>query len=239
TTLASPSGVYPIAASKLTEVIHFPLADDREGRFHPNASHALRNDLDRYNVMLAGCGMGSTPGTKDFLERLLLGESPPSLPMVIDADGLNNLSGLDEWWRRLAAPVVLTPHPGEMATLTGLSTAEIQGDRINSARHWSRHWNATVVLKGAHTLIAEPGGMVRVSPFANPGLASGGTGDVLAGIIAGLIAQGLPLDLAASCGVFIHGLAGEAVRDRIGDTGSIASDLVELLPETIHDLKLA
>ncbi len=239
TTLASPSGVYPIAASKLTEVIHFPLADDREGRFHPKASHALRNDLDRYNVMLAGCGMGSTPGTRDFLERLLLGESPPSLPMVIDADGLNNLSGLDEWWRRLAAPVVLTPHPGEMATLTGLSTAEIQGDRINSARHWSRHWNATVVLKGAHTLIAEPGGMVRVSPFANPGLASGGTGDVLAGIIAGLIAQGLPLDLAASCGVFIHGLAGEAVRDRIGDTGSIASDLVELLPETIHDLKLA
>jgi NAD(P)H-hydrate epimerase len=81
--------------------------------------------------------------------------------------------------------------------------------------------------------------MVMVSPFANPGLASGGTGDVLAGIIAGLIAQGLPLDLAASCGVFIHGLAGEAVRDRIGDTGSIASDLVELLPETIHDLKLA
>jgi NAD(P)H-hydrate epimerase len=157
--------------------------------------------------------------------------------MVIDADGLNNLSQVNEWWRRLGAPVVLTPHPGEMATLTGLSTAEIQGDRITSARHWSHHWNATVVLKGAHTLIAEPGGMVRISPFANPGLASGGTGDVLAGIIAGLIAQGLPLGVAASCGVFIHGQAGEAVRKRIGDTGSIASDLVELLPETIHELK--
>jgi NAD(P)H-hydrate epimerase len=157
--------------------------------------------------------------------------------MVIDADGLNNLSRLDEWWRRVAAPVVLTPHPGEMATLTGSTTSEIQGDRINSARHWSRHWNAIVVLKGAHTLIAEPGGVVRISPFANPGLASGGTGDVLAGIITGLIAQGLPLDMAASCGVFVHGQAGEAVRDRIGDTGSIASDLVGLLPETIRDLK--
>jgi NAD(P)H-hydrate epimerase len=237
TTLASPSGVYPIAASKLTEVIHLPLPEDEEGRFHPEASQALRDRLGRYSVMLVGCGMGSSSGTRDFLEQLLLDASPPSLPMVIDADGLNNLSRLDEWWRRVAAPVVLTPHPGEMATLTGSTTSEIQGDRINSARHWSRHWNAIVVLKGAHTLIAEPGGVVRISPFANPGLASGGTGDVLAGIITGLIAQGLPLDMAASCGVFVHGQAGEAVRDRIGDTGSIASDLVGLLPETIRDLK--
>ena len=167
----------------------------------------------------------------------MLGESPPELPMVIDADGLNNLSQISEWWRRLGGPVVLTPHPGEMATLTGTSTPEVQRDRINSARQWSRHWNVTVVLKGAHTLIAEPAGLVRISPFVNPGLASGGTGDVLTGIIAGLMAQGLSPGVAAGCGVYIHGQAGEAVRMRIGDTGSIASDLIDRLPETIRNLK--
>jgi len=239
TTLASPSSVYSIAASKLTEVIHFPLTEDGEGRIHADSSQAIRDRLDRYNVMLAGCGMGWSDGTRNFLEQLLIDESPPSLPIVIDADGLNNLSQLNEWWRRLGGPAVLTPHPGEMATLTGKSTPEVQRDRVSSARQWSRHWNVTVVLKGAHTLIAEPGGLVRISPFANPGLSSGGTGDVLTGIIAGLIAQGLSPDLAASCGVFIHGQAGDAVRQRIGDTGSIASDLIERLPETIRDLKRA
>jgi len=237
TTLASPSSVYPMAAGKLTEVIHLPLPEDSEGRIHPESSQVVRSVLDRYDVMLAGCGMGWSQGTKDFLEKLLLGESPPELPMVIDADGLNNLSQISDWWRRLGGPVVLTPHPGEMATLTGTSTPEVQRNRINSARQWSRHWNVTVVLKGAHTLIAEPEGLIRISPFANPGLASGGTGDVLTGIIAGLMAQGLSPGVAASCGVYIHGQAGEAVRTRIGDTGSIASDLIERLPETIRDLK--
>jgi NAD(P)H-hydrate epimerase len=237
TTLASPSSVYPMAAGKLTEVIHLPLPEDSEGRIHPESSQVVRSVLDRYDVMLAGCGMGWSQGTKDFLEKLLLGESPTELPMVIDADGLNILSQISEWWRRLGGPVVLTPHPGEMATLTGTSTPEVQRDRINSARQWSRHWNVTVVLKGAHTLIAEPEGLVRISPFANPGLASGGTGDVLTGIIAGLMAQGLSPGVAAGCGVYIHGQAGEAVRKRIGDTGSIASDLIERLPETIRDLK--
>jgi NAD(P)H-hydrate epimerase len=237
TTLASPISVYPIAAGKLTEVIHLPLPEDSKGRIHPEGSQVVRSILERYDVLLAGCGMGWSQGTKDFLEKLLLGESPPELPMVIDADGLNNLSQISDWWRRLGGPVVLTPHPGEMATLTGTSTPEVQRDRINSARQWSRHWNVTVVLKGAHTLIAEPEGLIRISPFANPGLASGGTGDVLTGIIAGLMAQGLSPGVAASCGVYIHGQAGEAVRTRIGDTGSIASDLIERLPETIRDLK--
>lgn len=237
TTLASPSGVYPIAASKLTEAIHLPLPEDDAGRIHPDSWQVIRGRMGRYSAMLAGCGIGLSEGTRDFLEQLLLGESPPSLPIVIDADGLNNLSQMTEWWRRLGGHVVLTPHPGEMATLTGTTTPEVQRDRINSARKWSRLWNVAVVLKGAHTLIADPGGLVRISPFANPGLSSGGTGDVLSGIIAAMMAQGLSPDLAASCSVFIHGRAGEAVRQRIGDTGSIASDLIERLPETIRDLK--
>jgi NAD(P)H-hydrate epimerase len=154
--------------------------------------------------------------------------------MVIDADGLNNLSRLPNWWQRLGGPAVLTPHPGEMATLTGVSTQEIQEDRVTAARQWATKWNVTVVLKGAHTVIAEPRGLVHVSPFANPGLASGGTGDVLTGIIGGLMAQGLSPYLAACCGVYLHGWAGVSVIKQKGNTGTVASDLIEVVPETIN-----
>ena len=237
TTLASPQSVYSIAAGKLTEVIHLPLPEDGEGRFHPDGSRVIRKNLSRYSAMLVGCGMGWSAETTSFLERLLLDEPHPTMPTVVDADGLNNLSQVPKWWQRLGGPLVLTPHPGEMATLTGASTPEVQQDRVASARHWSSLWNVAVVLKGALTVIAEPGGMVRISPFANPALASGGTGDVLTGIIAGLMAQGLPPDTAACCGIYLHGLAAESVRDRLGDTGTIASDLIERLPETIKGLR--
>ncbi|HJN86955.1 MAG: NAD(P)H-hydrate dehydratase [Dehalococcoidia bacterium] len=235
-TLATPRSVYPIAAAKLTEVIHLPLPDDDAGRVSPEAVDSIRSNLERYSSILLGCGLGWSAGTTDFVERLLP-EVRPSVPLLIDADGLNNLSGLAGWRRRLRGPVAVTPHPGEMATLTGASTLEVQQDRVESARRWAAHWNATVVLKGAHTVIAEPGGLVRVSPFANPGLASGGTGDVLAGIIAGLLARGLSPADAACCGVYLHGRVAEAVRDRMGDAGTIASDLIERLPETMARLR--
>jgi NAD(P)H-hydrate epimerase len=235
-TLATPESVYPIAAGKLTEVIHLPLPEDDEGCVSPEAADSIRSKVGRYNSILLGCGLGRTKGTTEFVERLV-SEVRPAAPMLIDADGLNNLSALADWWRRLEGPVAVTPHPGEMATLTGASTAEVQQDRVESARRWAAHWNVTVVLKGAHTVIAEPGGPVRVSPFANPGLASGGTGDVLAGIIAGLLAQGLSPADATCCGVYLHGQVAEAVRDRMGDAGTIASDLIELLPETMGRLR--
>jgi len=150
--------------------------------------------LPRYTCLLVGCGMGLSAGTAEFLERLLLLDPPPRIPLIIDADGLNNLSRLPDWWRRLGGQATVTPHPGEMATLTETSTPELQRDRITTAGLWSSQWGVTVCLKGAFTVIADPGGRVRVSPFANPGLASGGTGDVLTGIIAGFMAQvGCPL----------------------------------------------
>jgi NAD(P)H-hydrate epimerase len=220
----------------LTEVIHLPLPEDGEGRVSAEAVDTIRSSLGRYSAILVGCGLGWSPGTTDFLERLL-SEMRPAAPIVIDADGLNNLSGLADWWRWLGGPVAVTPHPGEMATLTGTSAPALPKDRVESARHWASQWSVTVVLKGAHTVIAEPGGLVRVSPFANPGLASGGTGDVLAGIIAGLLAQGLSPADAACCGVYLHGRVAEAVRDRMGDAGTIASDLIERLPETIGRLR--
>ena len=236
-TLATPREVYSIAAGKLTEVIHFPLPGDDEGRIDPNAAELIRSALNNYTCLLVGCGMGWSSGTAKFLERLLLAEPPPQIPLIIDADGLNNLSRLPEWWRRLGGVATVTPHPGEMATLTGTSSLEVQQDRVEAARLWSSHWGVTVGLKGAFTVIADPGGPVRVSPFANPGLASGGTGDVLTGIIAGLMAQGLSPTDATACGVYLHGRAGESVAAAMGNAGSAATDLIQVLPETMSGLR--
>ena len=236
-TLATPQEVYAIAAGKLTEVIHFPLPGDDEGRVHPKAAELVREVLSRYTCLLVGCGMGWSSGTAEFLERLLLAEPPPQIPLIIDADGLNNLSGFHEWWRRLGGPATVTPHPGEMATLTSTSTPEVQQDRVAAAGLMSSRWGVTVCLKGAFTVAADPGGTVRVSPFVNPGLASGGTGDVLSGIIVGLMAQGLSPSDATSCGVYLHGLAGESVAEARGNTGTVASDLVQVLPETVRGLR--
>ncbi len=237
TTLASCQGVYAIAAGKLTEVIHLPLPEDDNGRIRSDAAQLIRKDLGRYSALLIGCGLGWSPGTTRLLRGLLLGDPPCPVPAVIDADGLNCLSMIEEWWKRLGGPVALTPHPGEMATLVGTSNAEVQRDRVGIAREWSRRWNVTLVLKGAHTVIAAPTGLVRVAPFANPGMASGGTGDVLTGVIAGLLAQGLDTTTAACCGVYLHGLAAEATTGIMGNAGSLASDLVQQIPRTMHRLK--
>ena len=236
-TLASPKGIYPILASKLTEVVHMPLPDDQDGGFHPEAAELIKGELHNYSSLLVGCGFGLGEGLTEFLRRLLLAEPQPSLPVVIDADGLNNLSKIDGWWGKLKSPAVLTPHPGEMSTLTGVATPEIQATRTETALEWSARWGKVVVLKGVHSVIASPGGGCWVSPFANPGLASGGTGDVLTGIIAGLMAQGLSPEDAAGCGVYLHGAAGEEVREGLGDAGTVAGDLVGALPGVMKSLK--
>lgn len=237
-TLATPQSVYPMAATKLTEVIHQPLPEDDAGRFDPAGVDTLRESQRHYSSMLVGCGLGFSAGTSAFVEKLLLDSTAAAAaPVIIDADGLNNLAQHSEWWRRLGRPAVVTPHPGEMATLTGGATGDIQRDRLATARHWAGVWNVAVVLKGAYTVISDPQGMAWISPFANPGLASGGTGDVLSGVIDGLLAQGLGPTDAACCGVYLHGLAGEAVRQRMGDTGAIATDLIQVLPETINKIR--
>ena len=240
-TLATPGSVYPIAAAKLTEVIHRPLPEEADGRVHPAAAPLVAGLAAGCSSLAVGSGLGWSAGTGRFMDALLdeLSALGPGAcpPVVFDADGLNNLSTIQRWWERLPSPAVLTPHPGEMATLTGWTTAQVQRDRLATARHWSREWGVTLVLKGAGTVIVRPGGVTRVSPFANPGLASGGTGDTLTGAIAGLMAQGLSPDVAADCGVFTHGQAGEDVVRQRGDAGTIASDLIEVFPSVIRRLK--
>jgi NAD(P)H-hydrate epimerase len=234
-TLATAESLQPVLAAKLTETTYLPLPESRPGIISAEAAQVITENCQQYDALLIGCGLGQDAGTVKFVKALI---GQPDLPqMIIDADGLNAVAGIPEWWNKLKDDTVLTPHPGEMSRLSGLSIKEIQSDRINITRRSAAEWRKTVVLKGAYSVIASADGRCRVSPYANAGLASAGTGDVLAGIIAGLSAQGLgPFD-AASLGVYLHGEAGEAVREKLGDTGMIASDLLTALPVVIKQIK--
>ncbi len=235
-TLAAARSLQPILASKLTETTYIPLPESEEGIIGAGAGGLLTEWLGRYDVLLLGCGLGQRPSVLEFIQSLLFELSPP-VGLVLDADALNALARMPRWWEKLAGDAILTPHPGEMARLTGLTVGEVQADRVGVARRAAMEWGKTVVLKGAHTVVAAPGGQAGISLIANPGLASAGTGDVLSGVVAGLLAQGLSLFEAAAAGVCLHGLAGEAVENELGHAGMIASDLLHALPLVIKGIK--
>jgi ADP-dependent NAD(P)H-hydrate dehydratase / NAD(P)H-hydrate epimerase len=234
-TLASVKDVRRIVAARLAEATYLPLPETKDGFIAGEAGAAVLKELPKYNVLLVGCGLAQEPPAKEFLKSLLFTKDLPAI--VLDADALNIIAGVKGWAKKLPPEAVLTPHPGEMARLTGLTIEKIQADRTGTAVKYAAEWNKVVVLKGAFTVIAAPDGRRRISPYANPGLATGGTGDVLAGMIAGLAAQGLPLYDAAALGVFLHGAAGEKVKAELGDTGMTASDLLPEIPRMIKEIK--
>jgi len=236
-TLATPVSLQPILASKLTEVTYLPLPESRSGIVSPGAAKLIHQQLNQYDVLLLGCGLGQSQSAIRFISTTLLRGEVTLPPLVLDADALNTLAKIPDWWLQLVSDAILTPHPGEMARLVGVSVDEVQQDRQEMAKRVSLDWKKTVVLKGAYTVIATSDGQSRISPTANPGLASAGTGDVLSGAIAGLLAQGLSLFDAAALGVYLHAEAGEMVRAKLGDTGMIATDLLPALPQVIKQLR--
>ena len=238
-TLSTARSLQPILAAKLTEVTYVPLPEAGTGIISSKATAILQERLADYNVLLMGCGLGQSADVVKFIKSTLF-DVPQlrSMSLVLDADALNTLTQVPHWWQKLGQDVILTPHPGEMARLTGLSLDTVQQERLEIAQKTAREWQKVVVLKGAYTIVAAPDGQTKISQAANPGLASAGTGDVLTGIIAGLRAQGLsPFD-AAACGVYLHAQAGELVRQEMGDAGMVASDLLPKIPRVIKTLKL-
>jgi NAD(P)H-hydrate epimerase len=239
-TLATPASLQAIMASKLTEVTYLPLSESRPGQLSPEATSEIRSGIQDYDVLLVGCGLGRYEATVSMIKSLLLGREALRQTCVVDADALNILGelGLDEQvWRRLGSDAILTPHPGEMSRLTGVPVEEIQRDRLATAARAAREWHKTVVLKGAYTAVAAADGRIAVSPFATAAMASAGTGDVLAGAIAGFAAQGLAPFEAAMAGVYVHGKAGELVSRELGEAGVVAGDIQQRLPAAIKETK--
>ncbi len=256
-TLAMPQSIYRTVTTRLTEATFFPLADDM-GALIPRALQVIAEHAPSYQAMLVGPGLGREVVTGEFLCALFAGRAPGRKvlgfrgqggavasdapapiclpPLVIDADGLYLLSACERWWEHLPPSSVLTPHPGEMAHLLGVDIHTVQADRIQVAMDAAARWGCTVVLKGAYTVIADPQGHLAVVPFANPALATAGTGDVLAGAIVGFMAQGLSGYDAARVGAYVHGLAGELASQEIGRAGVLASDLLPRLPLAIAAL---
>ncbi len=234
-TAAVPEGIQMAVAAGAPQVTYLPLPETPGGGLAADGAEEILSALPSYDALVIGCGLGLDPGTAGLLSRLLT--SGAQLPRtVVDADGLNLLSTIPGWHRHFTSPAILTPHLGEMSRLDPSNAGLNGADRIQWARGAAQEWNKVVVLKGAHSAVAEPNGTAMISPFANPGLATAGTGDVLAGAIGGLLAQGMPLPDAAALGVFLHGAAGESVRADLGEAGMVAGDLLPELPRTIKTL---
>ncbi len=234
-TLAVPGSLQPLFAAKVVEATTMALPEDDVEEVDPEP--ALARILDHeHDARVVGPGLRPGLATAALVRMLAAAETDDGTgtPIVLDAEALRSLAATDGWWASPRRPAVLTPHVGEFARLragSGVDPAE-DGDlldddaaRVAAARDAATTWNAVVVLKGAATVIAAPDGSVAMSPFENPALASGGTGDVLAGAIGALLAQGLDPFAAARLGVYLHGLAGDGVRERLGDAGLLASDL--------------
>jgi ADP-dependent NAD(P)H-hydrate dehydratase / NAD(P)H-hydrate epimerase len=257
--IAAPAPLHQALAGQIPEAT-WVLLPHEMGVIAEQAMDVLAKHLDKVDILLWGPGFGLEDTTAGFVRRLVdrkgmqgsakrIGFAPASggaqdarsedeakdlQPMVIDADGLKLLARVEGWPEKLPKEAVLTPHPGEMAILTGLKIEQIQADRLKIAQQYAGEWGHVVVLKGAMTVIAEPDGQVRVIPVATSALAHAGTGDVLAGMIAGLRAQGAPAFAAATAGAWIHAQTGLLAAEQVGHAASVlAGDLIDVLPEVL------
>jgi ADP-dependent NAD(P)H-hydrate dehydratase / NAD(P)H-hydrate epimerase len=236
-TIALAQSIQPMIVPLVPEATFLPLSDE-DGGIAADAAATVVNALDSYDALVVGCGLGQRPGTRQFVRDLLYElHGDTAIGVVIDADGLNCLAGEEDWYTRVRVEAVVTPHPGEFARLARITVPEVQADRLGNAIRFAGLWRKIVVLKGAHTVIALPDGRAYVSPFANAALATAGTGDVLAGAIGGLIAQGVPPSDAAAAGVYLHAAAGELLSRDYGDAGGLAGDLLRLLPEARREIQ--
>ena len=236
-TIACPAALIPSLAPALAEATWLPQDETADGTIPGAAAITLRAQLHGFSAVVFGPGMGDSDDTR-ALTWALLPDFGIELTRgcVIDADALNALAAMPDAAERIPANAVLTPHPGEMARLLGATVADIQSRRLGAARAAADRFGCAVVLKGAHSIIAGPGGRAALSPFANPLLATAGSGDVLAGIIGGYLAQGLEPFEAASLGVYLHGAAGESLRLELGEAGLLASELADRIPRVTKDI---
>jgi hydroxyethylthiazole kinase-like uncharacterized protein yjeF len=228
--VATPNNLVPIIQSQIVEAMCVPSAESIEGTLGAGSEVELLKAAVGMSACAIGPGLSTHHETVQVVKNLI---QRMTIPLVIDADGLNALAGSIDILKRAKAPIILTPHPGEMGRLLGISSADVQKNRIGIASGFSEKYKVILVLKGAGTVIACPDGRLFINSTGNPGMATGGTGDALTGMIGSLLAQGYPAAQAACLGVYLHGLAGDLAAQEKGEMGMIAGDLIEKIPEAI------
>lgn len=232
-TLGVAESLHPIAETLVLEVMTAPLAESRHGVLGDAAVDDIKKLAAGKACLAIGPGIGQAPETRRLIQKIL---TQIQIPMVIDADGLNNLMGQTRLLQNLQAPVVLTPHPGEMARLINATAAEVQHNRLKCARDFAANFKVHVVLKGAATVIAHPDGEAYINPTGNSGMASGGMGDVLTGVVAGFITQGFTPEAATHAAVYLHGSAADTLARTIGPMGYLAGEVMNAIPGEIKKL---
>ncbi len=229
-TLGVPESLNPVMEPQVTETMTLPLPDSDEGCFSKSAFNAIKKAATGKSCMAIGPGIGTNEGTKKLVQRIV---STVDLPLILDADALNCMNDAEDLLKKITAPRILTPHPGEMARLCHTTTKEIQENRIDTARSFAARFKVILILKGNKTVIALPDGRTWLCPTGNPGMAAGGMGDVLTGMVAGFTAQGFSPENAAISGVYIHGLCGDILAGSRGAFGYTASEMIPTIPSAI------
>ncbi|MEE9168631.1 MAG: NAD(P)H-hydrate dehydratase [bacterium] len=232
--LGCPQGLNSVFEEKLTEVMTDPLPETDVGSLTESAFDAVEDSLQWSDVLALGPGLSTHHDTVRFVHRVL---TEQSRPIVIDADGLNNLAENTKLLEDYKGEIIITPHVGEFSRLSGLSHDEILRSSVEAVERFAKTWGVVVLLKGAPTIIADPGGAIYFNPSGNSGMATAGAGDVLTGIIAGFLAQKLSAIDAAVLGAFVHGLAGDRAASLLGQRGMVAGDILEQTPQTLADLE--
>jgi ADP-dependent NAD(P)H-hydrate dehydratase / NAD(P)H-hydrate epimerase len=230
-TCATPASQQPVVAALVPEPMTEPLPETHARTLSSKAVERIVEMLSRMDALAIGPGIGLDPETREAVRTLV---RDVARPMVVDADALTALTGGLGLCRAAAAPRLLTPHPGEAARLLGCGIAEVQADRLASARRLAAETGAIVALKGARTVVAHPDGRATLNPTGNPGMATGGTGDVLTGIAGGLLAQGVAPAEALGAAVYLHGLAGDLAAEARGEAGLVAGDVADAVPAAIR-----
>jgi len=229
-TCAIPKSLNVIMAKKFTEVMTLPIEDKGRGYFPASAFSKIKNFSEKTDAVVIGPGLSQKDEVKRLVKRLIRGLDKP---ITLDADGINCIAGEPQILKRAKSPLIITPHPGEMSRLIRKSVGYIQKNRKRIAKDVAKKYGVTVVLKGMHTVVVPPDGRIYVNKTGNPGMASGGVGDVLIGIIASLIGQGFTAFNAAKCGVYLHGLAGDIAAKEKGEASLRAQDVLSNIPKVI------
>lgn len=225
--IAVPKSIYPVCATNILESVYYPLEETSNGVISSKNTDFLLEMCEKSSAVLIGCGLSVCDDTKNLVQSVI---TNCEKPLVIDADALNCICNKPEILKNLKAPAIITPHPGEMARLLHSTPKAVNSNRENTAIDFAKKFGVVTVLKGAGTIIASPDGEVYINHTGNSGMATGGSGDILSGIIGSLLAQGASPINAAAAGVFLHGTIGDLAAEKLGKISMLPTDMIDMIP---------